>query len=67
MKIYLLQSFAIKLETSEDDKNQLLDVMKRFNEAASYVADEGFYYQKFGRIGLHDKSYYTIRATPAKI
>jgi predicted transposase len=38
----MLQSLMIRLETSDNDKALLLETMRRYNEAADYVADIAF-------------------------
>ena len=57
----MLQSLAIKLETSESHKVRLLDIMERYNEACNFVADEGFFSRVFNQFKLHKLVYRFLR------
>lgn len=58
----LLQSLTIRLETaSEEAKNRLLETMRRYNEAANFVAGKAYSLKLTNKYKLHKEVYYDIR------
>jgi putative transposase len=57
----MLQSLAIRLETSQEDKARLLETMRRYNEAANFVADKAYALKLTNKYKLHKEVYREIR------
>ena len=63
-------TLKLKLQTTNEQKKQLLETMGTFNEACNYVSETGWSEQSLGQIALHKLCYYDIRdkfALPAQI
>jgi putative transposase len=58
----MLQSLTIRLETNkQEEKDRLLETMRRYNEAANYVADKAYSLKLSNKYKLHKQVYYDIR------
>jgi putative transposase len=57
----MLQSLIIRLKTSEEDKVRLLETIRRYNEAANYVADKAFNLKLTNKYKLQKEAYRQIR------
>ena len=54
-------TLKLKLQTSKEQEQQLLETMEVFNEACNYVSDIAWAEQTLGQINLHKLWYYDIR------
>jgi len=54
-------TLKLKLQTSKEQEQQLLETMEVFNEACNYVSDIAWAEQTLGQINLHKLCYYDIR------
>lgn len=61
LSIQLLQALPVKLETSEDEKALLLSTMKKYNEAANWLAGQAFDLKLANKIELQKRFYYQLR------
>jgi putative transposase len=57
----LLQALPVKLETSEAEKELLLSTMKKYNEAANWLAEQAFHLKLANKIELQKRFYYQLR------
>ncbi len=55
------QTLIIKLDTSEEQHNALLETMHRFNEACNYIANIAFEKKTANKIELQKVVYYNVR------
>lgn len=54
-------SLTLKLETSKEDKERLLETMKKYNEACNYVSEIAFNLKLTNKYKLHHEVYYKTR------
>ena len=57
----VLQSLLVRLETVEEERILLLDIMKQFSDAASYIADKAFDLKLANKFELQKRFYREIR------
>jgi IS605 OrfB family transposase len=57
----LLQALTLKLETSLEDKERLLETMKKYNKACNYVSEIAFEKRIISKYKLHHEVYYKTR------
>ena len=57
----MLQALTLKLETSKEDKERLLETMKKYNEACNYVSEIAFKEKVFNKYKLHKIVYRDTR------
>jgi IS605 OrfB family transposase len=54
-------TLQLQLLPAPEQKADLLTTMERFNEAASFAAEQGFAAKLFGQVNIHKLAYQTIR------
>lgn len=57
----MLLTIKIKLLTSQEQKELLLQMMEKFNEACNHISEVAFKEKVFGQISLQKITYYEIR------
>lgn len=57
----MLQALPVKLETTEREKTLLLAAMKKYNEAANWLAEQAFDLKLANKIELQKRFYYQLR------
>lgn len=57
----MLQTLMVKLDTSEEQHNALLETMHRFNDACNYIANIAFDRKTANKIELQKVVYYDVR------
>ncbi|AFU57025.1 transposase, OrfB family [Candidatus Nitrososphaera gargensis Ga9.2] len=57
----MLQALPVKLETSGDEKALLLATMKKYNEAANFLAEQAFRLKIANKVELQKRFYYQLR------
>ena len=57
----MLLTTKVKLLTSQEQHDDLLKTMERFNEACNYISDVAWSNRTFGKIGLQKILYYEVR------
>lgn len=57
----MILTLKTKLQTTDEQKQQLLATMEAVNAACNYVSDQAFESKITGQIGLHKLCYYDIR------
>lgn len=57
----MILTIKLKLQTTDEQKKQLLETMEAFNAACNYISDIAYEKQVTGQIGLHKLCYYDVR------
>ncbi len=57
----VFQSLLVRLETVKEERILLLDSMKQYNDAASYIADKAFNLKLANKFELQKQFYREIR------
>ncbi|AFU60284.1 transposase, IS605 OrfB family [Candidatus Nitrososphaera gargensis Ga9.2] len=57
----MLQALPVKLETSDDEKALLLATMRKYNEAANFLAEQAFRLKIANKVELQKRFYYQLR------
>ena len=57
----MLITLQVKLNPTKEQAQKLLATMERVNAACDYVSAIAFKERKFGQVGLHKLTYYTVR------
>lgn len=57
----MLQALPVKLEATDEEKALLLSTMKKYNEAANWLAEQAFNLKLANKIELQKRFYYQLR------
>ena len=57
----VLITLKVKLNPTKEQAKKLLATMERVNAACDYISAIAFQERKFGQVGLHKLTYYTVR------
>src|SRR3989304_8835804 len=57
----MLQALPVKLETTDDEKQLLLATMRKYNEAANFLAERAFELKMANKVELQKRFYRQLR------